>query len=960
MHPTTNGAAVTAAELDQLRERITQLERQLAHANRTAASTNRSEQRYRVLADSMPQLVWATDPDGYHVYYNQRWYDYTGLSEQESLGFGFALALHPDDKAPTLARWEQAWRDGASYEVEYRFRGRDGVYRWFIGRAQPVRDADGAIIEWVGTCTEIDEQKRAREGLALLAEASSILASSLDYEETLASLAMVAVPGLADWCAVDLLAPDGTLDRLAVAHIDPDKVALADEIYRRWPPDMSATAGAPQVIRTGSPELVPEITEAMVREGITDPELRDIFLRIGMRSLMTVPLKARDQVFGTITLASAESGRHFGPQDLSLAEEVARRAAVAIDHARLVRDLRVFRATLDRTHDCVFMCDAETLRFVYVNQGALDQVGYSADELLHMTVLQIKTEFTEAGYRAMLAPLVSGELAQHTFETTHRHKDGRLVPVEVSIQYVDPPEGDPRFVAVVRDITERKRVEAELRRQATVLAEQARLIDLAHEAIIVRDISGRISLWNRGAEELYGYSAAEAIGSVSHALLKTQFVSEPTLTSESQDLLLDEGQTWEGELGHVRADGQLITVESRQIAVADSAGGPTQVLEINRDVTARKVAEAALRASEERYRALIDAMPLLIWIADNNGVLISANEPWQSYTGLTAEAAREAGWHTTIHESDLPHSRERWRQSVADGSIFEVQQRIRGVDGLYRWHLVRALPVRDEGDRVSYWVGTSTNIDDQKRTEAALREYSTTQARLTRQLAERNRELDQFAYITSHDLKAPLRGIANLAQWIEEDLGEHATAEIRQQLELLRGRAHRMEALIDAILQYSRVGRAGDAPQQVDVGRMLDEVVDLLAPAPGAVRVEGAMPTILTERVPLQQTFHNLIGNSLKHGGPEVRVTVSSAEAGEFYAFTVADTGPGIAPQYHERIFGIFQTLASRDKVEGSGLGLALVKKIVETQGGTVTLDSDEGRGAAFTFTWPRESAPRE
>jgi PAS domain S-box-containing protein len=811
-----------ARELEQLRSRVAQLERQIA-AGRPASYF---EQRSRALTDAMPQLVWATDAAGNHTYYNQRWYDYTGLSEEESMGFGFALALHPDDKARTLERWERAWRDGASYEIEYRFRRRDGVYRWFIGRAMPVRDDSGAIIEWVGTCTEIDEQKRTREGLRLLAEASALIAGSLDYEETLARLARVAVPDLADWCAIDVTSPKGELERLTVAHIDPEKVALADEIYRRWPTDPNAPAGVPQVIRSGRPEMTSQISEEML-EAIPDPELRAIMQRIGLQSVMIVPLTARGRTMGAITLASAESGRHFGEEDLRLAEEVARRAAVAIDHAWLVRELREFRDTLDRTLDCVFMCDADTLRFVYVNQGAIDQVGYSADELYTMTPLQIKPAFTEESYRAMVAPLVSGALAQQTFETVHRHKDGHDVPVEVSLQYIDPPVGEPRLVAVVRDITERKRV------------------------------------------------------------------------------------------------------------------------------------EAAMRASEERYRALADAMPLLVWIADSAGTMIGVNQPWQSYTGYTLEQLGPESWARIVHPDDIGPTAERWRASVASGELFEIEQRVRGVDGVYRWHLVRALAVRDETGAVAYWVGTNTNIDEQKRIETALREHAITQARLTRQLEERNRELDQFAYITSHDLKAPLRGIANLAQWIEEDLGEHATDDIKQQLELMRGRAHRMEALIDGILQYSRVGRLGAAPEQVDVSRLLDEVIDLLAPPPGAVTVEGRMPTLLAERVPLQQVFHNLIGNSLKHGGANVRITVRCEEQGPLYAFTVADNGPGIAPQYHGRIFGIFQTLASRDRVEGSGLGLALVKKIVEHQGGTVSVDSDEGRGAAFTFTWPREATPQ-
>jgi PAS domain S-box-containing protein len=669
------------------------------------------------------------------------------------------------------------------------------------------------------------EQLRARTALSFLAEASAILASSLDYEETLAHLARVSVPHVADWCAIDLQTKEGGLQRLAVAHVDPAKVALAHEMYRRWPPSPHDPAGVAGVIRSGKPEVTPVITEQMVREGIQDPELRDIFLDIGLSSMMIVPLTARGRTLGALTLASSESGRHFAQADLHLAEDLALRAAIAIDNAELYRELSQFRATLDRTRDCVFMFDAENLRFFYVNQGAVDQVGYSTDELMAMTPLDIKPAFDEAGFRAMITPLITGDQKLFTFETVHRHRDGHDVPVEIALQYVDPPEGDPRFVAVVRDITERKRV------------------------------------------------------------------------------------------------------------------------------------ERALRASEQRYRALADSMPMVVWTASADGQVTYFNRRWFDYTGLTPEQTYGSAWDVVLHPDDREHTMARWQQSLATAGNYEIEYRWRAVDGSYRWWLGRGVPVRDETGAITHWVGTGADIDDQKRTESSLREYTGILSRITRQLEERNRELDQFAYITSHDLKAPLRGIANLAQWIEEDLGEHATAEIRQQLELLRGRAHRMEALIEGILQYSRVGRIGDPPQQLDVGRLLDEVIDLLAPPPDTVIVATAMPSMLAERVPLQQVFHNLIGNALKHGGPGVRVRVSCEERADGYAFTVADDGPGIAPQYHDRIFGIFQTLASRDRVEGSGLGLALVKKIVEHRGGQVTIDSAEGRGAAFTFIWPHEAA---
>ncbi|MBC8074674.1 MAG: PAS domain-containing protein, partial [Chloroflexales bacterium] len=247
-----------------------------------AAST---EQRYRILAESMPQMVWATDADGAHVYFNQRWYEYTGLSEAASLGFGFANALHPDDRARTLERWRQAWQDGASYEIEYRFRRHDGAYRWFVGRANPVRAADGRVVEWVGTCTDIDTQRRAGEAQHFIAEASVVLASSLDYEATLTNVARLAVPHIADWCAIDILDDDGSLRRLAVAHIDPAKLSIAHYLQQQYPVDMKAPSGVPAVLRTGQPELVREISDELLVAALHDkPELLQLFRDLGLRS----------------------------------------------------------------------------------------------------------------------------------------------------------------------------------------------------------------------------------------------------------------------------------------------------------------------------------------------------------------------------------------------------------------------------------------------------------------------------------------------------------------------------------------------------------------------------------------------------------------------------------------------------------------------------------------------------
>ncbi len=375
---------------------------------------------------------------------------------------------------------------------------------------------------------------------------------------------------------------------------------------------------------------------------------------------------------------------------------------------------------------------------------------------------------------------------------------------------------------------------------------------------------------------------------------------------------------------------------------------------------------AALVESEGRFRDLANALPQIVWTMHRDGDVAFVNQRWYDYTGLTPEGATGRVWMDPIHPDDRPQASGRWDQSQASGERFEVEYRFRRVDGEYRWYLVRAVPVRDSAQQVVSWIGSGTDIDDHKRDEAALRERTQRLAQATKALSDRNRELDQFAYVTSHDLKAPLRGIANLAQWIEEDLGELASGDIRQQLDLLRGRVHRMEALIDGILQFSRIGRVKETIERVDVRELLNDTVDLLSPPPGFTIDLGptdegtagiALPVLLAERTRLQQVFANLIGNALKHHNrPDGRIAVQAHETEDphYYEFTVSDDGPGIAPQYHERIFGIFQTLRPRDQVEGSGLGLALVKKIVEQYGGRIWLESAEGQGTTFHFTWPK------
>jgi CheY-like chemotaxis protein/nitrogen-specific signal transduction histidine kinase len=224
-------------------------------------------------------------------------------------------------------------------------------------------------------------------------------------------------------------------------------------------------------------------------------------------------------------------------------------------------------------------------------------------------------------------------------------------------------------------------------------------------------------------------------------------------------------------------------------------------------------------------------------------------------------------------------------------------------------------------------------------------------------LAQRNQELDSFVHVVSHDLKAPLRAIANLSQWIEEDFQGAISAHSQQQMTLLRSRVHSMEAKIDGLLDYARVGKTDAKIELVATVELVAEVVETLAPAPTfTISISPDLPTLSANRLLLSQVFANTIGNAIEHHDRvDGSITISCQVHNNFYEFAIADDGVGIAPEHHERIFRIFQAVNPQNRSDSTGIGLAIVKKIVEAEGGTIWLKSQLGKGTTFYFTWPKQ-----
>ena len=301
------------------------------------AALRKEERRYRslVLATPARQSISLISADGKSlVEASPSWQEITGQPAEETIDRGWLDAVHPTQRERTAKAWDTALAAKSVFEQKYLLRQADGSYRWFADKTVPVFCEDGSVDEWIRIAVDIHEQRVAEESLEFLARANEIFASSLDYRETLRNVAFLAVPRIADWCAVDMCDQNdrGLRSRLAIAHVDPTKIALAAELDRKYPPDLE-TSPVSRVMRTGEADLVAYVPDEMLERAAKTPEHLQMMRELGILSYMVVPLRARGDVIGTITLVSSD--RRFTPQDLTHAEELAYRASVAIENARL-------------------------------------------------------------------------------------------------------------------------------------------------------------------------------------------------------------------------------------------------------------------------------------------------------------------------------------------------------------------------------------------------------------------------------------------------------------------------------------------------------------------------------------------------------------------------------------------------------------------------------------------------
>jgi len=571
----------------------------------------------------------------------------------------------------------------------------------------------------------------------------------------------------------------------------------------------------------------------------------------------------------------------------------------------------------------------------------------------------------------------------------YKHGGGRYVDVTYVPRFSNhgAVEG---FVALVNDISDRKQSEIDLRRSE----QRYRTLAEATSQIIwdTQDTEGQFTTKQPGWSWFTGQTFDEYKG---WGWLDAVHPDDQATTKEVWSSALANQIPCEMEHRLRRHDGVYRYMNMRAVPVFEEDGTIREWIGVHTDASDRKQAETNLRQSEERYRCLAESIPQLVWTSTAAGMLLDVNQRWSMYTGLTLEQAKAGGWEAVVHPDDVPILSQNWLLAQQSGTDYHAEGRMLGADGVYRWHLHQAVPLKDEAGQIIKWFGTATDIEEQKQLEQQ-RDRVLQQEQAARAEAEKaNRIKDEFLAVLSHELRSPLNPILGWSRLLQT--GKLNATKSQQALATIERNAQLQAELIEDLLDVSRIlqGKLSLAVSPVNLTATIQAAIDTvrLAADAKAIQIETQLDStvgmVLGDSTRLQQVVWNLLSNGVKFTptGGRVKVQLQHVElwgiaasrssqvvdgssqsldsvvassphpvACTYAQITVSDTGKGIAPDFLPHVFDYFRQEdgATTRKFGGLGLGLAIVRHLVELHGGTIRVDSPgENLGATFTVQLP-------
>jgi hypothetical protein len=877
------------------------------------------------LANAMPQLVWIAEADGTVSYYNDRIEEFKGAERMPNGQWKWQGLLHPDYQQATEDAWLKAIKHGTVYEIEHRVMIRNGQYHWYLSRAFPQKDDHGKVVRWYGTATDVHEQKKVQELLRL---------SEAEFRAMfeVITVGMAQVDNRGNFLRIN----DAYCELTGYSREELLKLRFSDITH---PDDREQDFGR-----------FVNMMKAVDNKYYSEKRYIRKDGSIVWVIVTATPVYDNNGCFKhTIAVIQNITDRKKIEQDL---EKLATHLKIATDSAGAgtwYYDLLNDSLEWSDLHKRLWGIDAgkNDLRFEdWINIIHKDD---KEDVLACLESARLNHSLYEAQYRITRNDGIGFLWIQSIGQYIYNERNEAIAVTGISVDITDKKNREKELLEVKEQL------------ELTVKNVPAGIILLNknREIVFANDKAAWFLKVNRGDELMdeKDISSLHKIGK-RHFRVFNQYGKEMDESSSPVKRAFESGKSNEQvfRIAFNNEDKDRWIVYSCNPLLGDQ-GEVIMVLATITDITSQKEAEQLIRQSEEQLRFLAESIPQLVWMADENGRFEYKTGRWFEYSGL--EQDDDEVLDKMLHPEDRGRIKTLWGESIRSKKAFKDEARLKNRNGEYRWHSVSGEPIINADGKVFKWIGVFNDIDEQK-TSAEKLELLV--ALRTRELQRSNEDLQQFAHVASHDLKEPLRKIKIFGSRLKDEYETLLPEKARLYLSKIEGAANRMGSMVDGVLQYSSLNASVQKAEKVDLNGLLDSIqsdLEMTIQQSGAIINYSTLPVIEGAAVLIYQLLYNLVNNSLKfrrencHPVINIRSEIIGSKENPFLKLVIEDNGIGFEMEYAESIFNSFSRLNPKDRFEGTGLGLALCKKIVERHNGTIEAWADPDIGSKFTVYLP-------